>query len=452
MLFHTNLLEKAFPKTNIKKELSISQIMTDSRKQLPHSFFVPIVGEQFDGHQFLHNAIENGAIATFWQADKPLPDSIPADFVIYYVKDTLLALQELATIYLEAVQPFVIGVTGSNGKTTTKDLLYAVMKEKYVTHCTAGNFNNHIGLPLTILQMPQNTEVVILEMGMNHFGEIELLANIARPNIAIITNIGESHIEHLGSREGIAQAKLEIISQFRTDGKLIVDGDEPLLNNVAVDTIRCGFGGNNDVVISNVDVKQDRTEFMLQLNERYTIPLIGKHHAKNASYAIMVGQLLGMTAEEMNRGLASIQSSGMRFELMTGKHGVQLINDAYNASPTSMKGAIEVVKALPSYQTKIIVLGDILELGEYSESYHRSIAEVISKPIDLVYTYGEQAYFITKQLKENKIDVVTEHFQTKELLIKALLERLNHETVILFKASRAMAFESIVEACLDENE
>lgn len=451
MLFNVQFLNEIFPTNQQTKEsekFHIDHMMTDSRKQIDNSLFIPIVGEQFDGHNYLLQAIENGAVACFWEEKNPLPRDIPSSFPVFFVSDTTLALQQLASAYLQSVNPTVIGVTGSNGKTTTKDLLYALLSEKYRTHRTAGNFNNHIGLPLTILQMPLQTELVVLEMGMDSFGEIERLAQIAKPNMAIITNIGESHIENLGSREGIAKAKLEIISSFTEEDQLFIDGDEPLLDHINVRTTRCGFSSHNDLVITDIHVDGQTTSFTIEpFEERYIVPLIGKHHAKNATLAISVAKQLGLTKQQIDQGLKALDQTAMRFEFIEGKNNAQLINDAYNASPTSMKAAMDVLKSLEPYETKVAVLGDVLELGDFSESLHRSIAEVITSPIDVVYTYGKQAQFITKQLEENNSEVKHEHFATKELLIEALSPLLNEKTIILFKASRGMAFETLVEAC-----
>ena len=207
------------------EDLTIENVQFDTRKSTKGSLFVPLKGAN-DGHDFIHSAIENGATASFWSA--PL-DQAPAHFPVIQVEDSLLALQQLAKYYLEKIGPKVVGITGSNGKTTTKDMTEAVLSAKYNVHKTQGNFNNHIGLPITILEMPSDTEVVILEMGMNHAGEIELLSKLAQPDIAVITMIGESHIEYLGSRAGIADAKMEITAGLKETGCLIFPGEEPLL-------------------------------------------------------------------------------------------------------------------------------------------------------------------------------------------------------------------------------
>ena len=225
-------IKTVFPeiKGKLSNENQHVEIMTDSRERVDNGLFIPIIGERFDAHQFIEQAIENGAVAALWDRKKEIPSTIPESFVFFFVDDTAQALQQLAKKYRQDVNPIVIGITGSNGKTTTKDLVSSVLATKYRTHRTVGNFNNEIGMPLTILQMKDDTEVLVVEMGMSDFGEIDRLTNIAQPDYAIITNIGESHIEHLGSREGIAKAKLEITNGLKRDGKLLIDGDEKLLD------------------------------------------------------------------------------------------------------------------------------------------------------------------------------------------------------------------------------
>lgn len=442
-------LHQIFPnyKGEIQKEITINEIMTDSRTSHECALFVPIVGDNFNGHDFIQGAVKNGAIAALWDKTIDIPDNVPASFLFFLVDDTVKGLQQLAKAYREKINPTVIGITGSNGKTTTKDLLYAVLKEKYRTHATAGNFNNHIGLPLTILQMPATTEMLILEMGMNHFLEIDVLTKIAEPDYAVITNIGESHIEHLGSRAGIAKAKLEITNGLHKEGLLIIDGDELLLQRLRKEphVITCGFGDSNNVQVTDVELRNNETTFEIE-RSNYSIPLLGTHHAKNASYVVTIAKKLGMKTEEIMHGLQSLRQSDMRFEWITGKNGVTLINDAYNASATSMKAAIEVVKQLDDFTRKIVVLGDILELGTYAVEMHQAVAEAIDTPIDYVFTYGTHAKTITDTVAKKKSTIKVKHVDTKEELIHLLEKYVTMDTVILFKASRGMAFEQLVDS------
>ncbi|WLR52246.1 UDP-N-acetylmuramoyl-tripeptide--D-alanyl-D-alanine ligase [Bacillus tianshenii] len=429
-----------------KDNVIIRSVFIDSRKQVEKGLFVPIQGERFDGHEFLKGAIENGAIAALWQKDVEVPAYVPNDFPLYFVADTLTALQELSKFYLQTVQPEVIGITGSNGKTTTKDFIEAVMKKKYRTHKTAGNFNNHIGLPLTILAMPAHTEVLILEMGMNNFGEISFLSTLAKPNAAVITNIGESHLEQLKTREGIAKAKMEIMDGLQTGGHVMIDGDEPLLTTRlhGNKVITCGFGSDNNTFISDVELSETEMTFSLNGEESYTLETLGKHHAKNASYAIVLGKMHDISSEDIQAGLKEVEVTGMRFQREIGTNGVLLINDAYNASPTSMKAAIETVKQIGGYKRYVVVLGDMYELGEQEEALHRSVAEAITEPITHLFTIGEKAKWIADEYKKVGEKCIVHAYNDKDAAFSELQKLADSETVILFKSSRKLALETLV--------
>ncbi|MEI3606724.1 UDP-N-acetylmuramoyl-tripeptide--D-alanyl-D-alanine ligase [Pseudogracilibacillus sp. SE30717A] len=451
-MFTLNDLQELFPRTkgNISTNFTIEKVITDSRTKTENALFVPIIGNTFDGHKFIQQAIENGAIAALWDEKVEIPNHLPEGFVIYTVGDTIEALQHLAKAYRNKVNPIVIGITGSNGKTTTKDLIKSVLQTKRKTHATAGNFNNHIGLPLTILEMPADTEILITEMGMSDFGEIKTLSNIAMPDYAIITNIGESHIEHLGSRSGIAEAKLEIRHGLKEDGILLIDGDEILLETIKAEAnvISCGMADTNTVVISNISVQDNVTDFSLN-GEQFTIPLLGAHHAKNASFAITVARDLDYDKINIQKGLKTFNQSTMRFEKMTGKNGATIINDAYNASATSMKAGIEVVKQLSGFKHKGLVLGDILELGEHAKTLHLTVADVIDESIQFVYTFGESANEISALVKNEHPTIRCKHFLTKSDLTHELSKELNADTLLFFKASRGMKFEEIIESILE---
>jgi len=451
MLYSTRWLATIFPNNEgkISDNQIIESVSIDSRNIEGRTLFVPIVGENFNGHDFVEDAITKGAIAFFWDKSYDLPVNIPNDVAIFYVNDTIDALQLLAKEHRKKINPFVVGITGSNGKTTTKDIVTAVINTSFKTYGTKGNFNNHIGLPLTIVNMPTNTEVLVLEMGMNDFGEIEQLSRLAEPDIGIIVNIGESHIEFLKSREGIAKAKLEIVSGLKEDGYLIVDGDEPLLQHLHEKpcTITCGYEENNDVVISNVNQKSlTETTFQLTSGEKYTLPLVGTHNVLNASFAIAIGKRLKIKPKTIQQGLNNLQLTSMRMEFSQGQNGVTIINDAYNASPTSMRAAINIVKQLDEYSTKVLVLGDILELGDYGEQFHKDVAKTINRPISAVITYGELSQIISNHVAASSDMIETEHFTEADQLIGYLQQYLNEDTVILFKASRSMYFENLVKA------
>ncbi|ASK63584.1 UDP-N-acetylmuramoylalanyl-D-glutamate--2,6-diaminopimelate ligase [Virgibacillus phasianinus] len=449
MLFTTNWISTIFRNYSGVAEdtIQINEVVTDSRTRSSKSLFIPIVGENFDGHDFIKQAFDNGAVATIWNKNKELPSFLPTEFPVFFVDDTLRALQGLAAAYRKEIDPVVIGITGSNGKTTTKDLIASVMKSSYKTHATNGNFNNEIGLPLTVLAMDRKTEVLVLEMGMSNFGEIERLSKIALPDYAVITNIGESHIEYLGSREGIAKAKSEIVTGMTGNGYLLIDGDEPLLSafHSKDRVIRCGFNTGNTVEINQVKISQDHTGFVLADGASYSVPLLGSHHALNATFAITLAKLMSIDSGVIQQALSSLQLTSMRFEMVSGRNDVSIINDAYNASPTSMKAAIDVVKQMSGFSTKILVLGDILELGEHAQSFHESIADVIDDSVSVLFTLGDQAKSINKKVTAMENGVVCKHFSTKEELAHGLEFYLNKDTLVLFKASRGMQFEKIID-------
>ncbi|MBC5635872.1 UDP-N-acetylmuramoyl-tripeptide--D-alanyl-D-alanine ligase [Ornithinibacillus sp. BX22] len=449
MLFTCNWLSDVFP--NVKGKMDgdkqIKTFFTDSRIVSEDALFIPIVGEKFDGHEFIMQALENGAIASLWDKSKQLPEGLPEDFLIFYVDDTTKALQHLASCYRDEVNPIVVGITGSNGKTTTKDIVAAIAKEEYKTHFTDGNFNNEFGLPFTILSMQRDTEMLVLEMGMSSFGEIELLSNIAKPDYAIITNIGESHIEYLGSREGIAKAKLEIVSGLKKHGKLIIDGDEALLSHVHQNenVVKVGFSEHNDFIISNIELLREKTSFTGSDGIAYTVSLLGSHNAKNAGFGIALGELIGIDKDKIQHALNSLTLTGMRLEMLTGKNGVAIINDAYNASPTSMMAAIQVVQKMNGFSNKVLVLGDIYELGADSKSLHETVADAVNESISYIYTVGEDSAVIGRAVKRKYPEMIVKHFSQKEEVLPELRQHLNQDTLILFKASRGMKLESIIE-------
>ncbi|HEX7063873.1 MAG TPA: UDP-N-acetylmuramoyl-tripeptide--D-alanyl-D-alanine ligase [Bacillales bacterium] len=446
MKWTRNELLELFPSHHgdVTSVSAVTEIFTDSRKHSKNGLFIPIAGERFDGHEFLAQAIERGATAALWQINRPRPEHIPSDFPLLLVDNTVEGLQRLAKDHLRKVSPFVAAVTGSNGKTTTKDIIEAVLSQRYRTHKTEGNFNNHIGLPLTLLAMPEDCEAVILEMGMNHFGEISALSLLAEPDAAVITNIGESHIEFLGSREGIAKAKMEIVEGLKPAGKVIYDGDEPLLAPLKeFSSVSCGYLEGNHIQITSVEAMESGLEFSLRGEEtQYLIPMLGKHNVKNASFAIAVARELGLSDSEVSNALKHLSITKMRFEQLEGQNGALLINDAYNASPTSMKAAIEAIRDLKGYARKVLVLGDMYELGMNEKAFHESVAEVIKPPITDVMTVGGRARWIAQAINCDSIRVSS--YDSKEEVFTAVKALMAPDTIALFKASRGVGLETVV--------
>lgn len=419
-------------------------VSTDTRTLMPGALFVPLVGARFDGHHFVQEALKRGASATLWQRDRGIP---PGPAIV--VEDTLAALQRLAHAYRRELRARVVGVTGSNGKTTTKDLIAAVLAQRYRVHKTQGNLNNHIGVPLTLLSAPEDAEVVVCEMGMSGRGEIARLSRIAEPHLAVITAIGEAHLAQLGSREAIAEAKLEIVVGLDAKGALFVDGDEPLLDRAeehfAGTVVRCGFGHRcqwraEDVAFQGLDGMTFRVG-----DERYAVPIPGRHNVKNALYAVAVGRTLGLTPEEVRRGLSGAAITGMRTERVRGVGGVTVLNDAYNANPTSMRASLELLVALP-FARRVAVLGDMLELGPEEEALHRAVGRAIDPArVHWLVTVGPRARWIAEGAKEAGFPAARiQCVETPDEAADAVLPLADSNTVILVKASRGMALEELV--------
>lgn len=427
---------------------TIKGVSIDSRVINNQNLFIPFKGENVDGHKYVAQALKDGAGAVFYQKDVTLDKNI--DGPVIWVENTLKALQQLAKAYLEFVGSQVIAVTGSNGKTTTKDMIESVLKPQFKVKKTQGNYNNEIGLPLTILELDQDTEISILEMGMSGFNEIELLSNLAEPNIAIITNIGESHMQELGSREGIAQAKAEIITGLRSNGVFIYDGDEPLLEShvtkiLDADIVSIGKDKDNTLVCQIEDIENAGIVFNINGGERFDLPILGEHNMKNATIAIAVGKRLGLSHDIIFNNLRKVELTGMRMEQHYTSDNKLVINDAYNASPTSMKAAIDTLSIMKG--RKIIVLGDVLELGPDSQMMHENVGRYLEgKNIDALFTFGAASKFISNTGKAHVTQA--EHYEDKQALITTLQNYVQSEDKILVKGSRGMKLEEVVEALI----
>ncbi|WP_062106611.1 UDP-N-acetylmuramoyl-tripeptide--D-alanyl-D-alanine ligase [Bacillus niameyensis] len=431
------------------KEHSIKGVAFDTRIIEEGNLFVPLRSEKADGHQYVQMALENGAAAVLWQKDEPNP---PKNAPVLIVEDTLLALQELAHSYRKQVAPKVVGITGSNGKTTTKDIAASVFSEKYRVHKTDGNFNNHIGLPITILLMPEDTEVLILEMGMNHTGEISVLTKIACPDVAIITNIGEAHLQELGSRKAIAEAKLEIIEGLTENGLLVYPGSELLVSSKVSSLHQYRFqtfgeSSENDLYPAQIKIDENGSTFIVPglSNESLFIPLAGNHNVQNALAVILAARELFIPTSSIKQGLKSVKMSNMRMEWHQGIKGTKILNDAYNASPTSMRAVISMFSNMKG--EKIVVLGDMLELGEEEINYHQQIGDELDpRKIKYVFTYGNLGKYIAKAAKQHFKDDHVFAFTNKDELIATLTSKIIGNEIILFKASRGVKLEEVVDA------
>ena len=422
----------------------LTAVSTDSRRIPQEALFLPLAGERFDGHDFIGKALENGAAAVMsHRACEEYP--VPA----LYVGNTSQALLDLAGGYRMMCGGSVVGVTGSVGKTTTKELLYAVLAQQFRAEKTEGNLNNEIGLPLTLMRMTKDTEVMVAEMGMNHFGEIEYLGAMVRPDIAVISNIGDAHIEYLGSREGILKAKCEIFEHLKADGVAILNGDDALLDTVTLPQriVRCGQSEHcetriSDIVDHGVDgitctVTTSRDTYAL------TIPAPGEHMAYSASMAVAVGEELGLSREEIVRGVAAYEPTGSRMRVIRLPGGRVLLDDCYNANPQSVTAALEVL-GRTDCERRVAVLGDMGELGDLTDQAHFNAGALAAMlGIDFVIAIGSKAARIADGAAMSGGDVV--HFATKEEALHTVREQLRPNTSMLIKASHSMRFERLTE-------
>ena len=428
-------------------DICVSNITIDTRKINEKDFFIPIKGNNFDGHSFIDSAFKKGAICVL-SADKYRKYDKP----VIYVDDTREALKDFAQYYISLFNIPVIAITGSVGKTTTKDIIASVLSQKYNVVKTEGNFNNEIGLPLTIFNINYETEVVVLEMGMNNFGEIHNLSKIAKPNIAVITNIGVSHIENLGSREGILKAKCEIFDYMNKNDKAVLNIDDDLLstieNKYTFDIFWYGIKNKGNIYADNIlknGVNSISCDIFIN-NDSFNvnIPVPGEHMVLNAMSATIVGDILGLSLLQIKKGIEEFVPSKMRMSVIKTKNNTTIINDVYNANPISMKSAIDVI--CEAEEKKICILGDMFELGEFANDMHYEIGYYISKKnIDKVICIGDLSKNIYEAILLNKsIDVF--YYNTKEQFIKNDLDNIiDIGSIILVKASRGMQFEEIVE-------
>ena len=438
-------------KNNISsfQDVTIQGVTIDSRKIQPGNLFIPFKGEHSDGHNYVEAALKSGAAAALWQKDVPNP---PANLPILIVEDTLEAIQELARSYRNELHVKVVGITGSNGKTTVKDMTANLLSLQYRVKKTEGNYNNHLGMPLTILALDEDTEIAVLEMGMSGKGEIEFLTKLARPNVAIITNIGEAHLQDLGSREAIAEAKLEIVQGLQDDGLLIYMGDETILKdglasaNRNINTQTFGRSHQNDLYPVEIETKQNGSRFKVnKVDFEFHLPVLGAHNVLNALSAMLTAHYFNIPYEKMNDGFVHLKLTQMRMELVEGAKGERIINDAYNASPTSMRAAIDLISNLPDYERKIVVLGDMLELGEKEKEFHYEMGKSLDpQKINYVFTFGPLA----EQIAQGAMTVFPSDrvfsFLDKQSLMDQLVKRTDKETLILVKASRGMKLEEVV--------
>ncbi|WP_159883942.1 UDP-N-acetylmuramoyl-tripeptide--D-alanyl-D-alanine ligase [Paenibacillus puerhi] len=431
-------------------------VSKDSRTLSPGNLYIPLIGEAFDGHRFAEAAFEGGASASLWQSDHPeLPEGRP----LVVVDDCLAALQRLAAAYKAQLSVRIVGITGSNGKTTTKDLTAAVLSTAYSVHKTSGNYNNHIGLPLTLLELSEDSDIAVLEMGMSGRGEIELLSSLAGPELAVITNIGDAHLLQLGSREEIARAKTEILAGLQPGGTLVYNGDEPLMElalaelaqsgDRPVDSysrVRFGAGTGNDLFPSGISMDRKESRFTLGAagGREFAIPLLGAHNVLNALAAYAVGRHFGLDDSSIAKGLSGVKVTGMRIEVLEAPGGLTIWNDAYNASPTAMRAALALLHEAKGFERKYACLGDMLELGPDEAELHREVGRFLDPAqVAGVFTFGPLSLHLAEGAKERFPEGTVWHFREKEELAHALQAVASPRDVVLIKGSRGMRMEQI---------
>lgn len=447
----------AWTKGEAKGEAVLSAISTDSRQIPEQALFLPIKGERFDAHDFIEKAVGNGAAAVVSHREN---ETYPVPTL--YVQDTAQALLDIAGGYRRECSARVIGVTGSVGKTTTKELMYAVLSQAFHAQKTQGNLNNEIGLPLTLFQMTADTEVMVAEMGMNHFGELSRMTAAAQPDIAVITNIGTSHIEFLGSREGICKAKLEILEGLQPDGFAVLCGDEPLLWEKR-DALSCQiitYGVDNKKCDLTADLKPDGTfdivnnslpSAQLPIGARLAakINLPGAHNICNALAAVAVGLLLGETTADIAAGLAAYEASGMRQNIYE-QNGYHIFSDCYNASPDAMEAALKVLGGMAAGGRRFAVLGSMLELGSYAEEGHQRAGRAAAENADALYAYGPDAAAMVAGAQAGGLQNAYA-FDDHASLVARLRTDAKPGDALLFKGSRGMKMEQALALFLGED-
>lgn len=428
----------------------------DTRTISNNDIYIGIKGEKFDGNLFWKEALLKGAKGVIVQ-DVEFSEEDLENFrekIIIKVNNTLHALYDLAKYKRKQYNVPVIAITGSVGKTSTKDIIASVVSQKYKTLKTIGNNNNNIGLPMTILNADEDIEAMVLEMGMNHFGEIKLLSQIAKPNICVITNIGTSHIGNLGSRENILKAKLEILEGAETP-YIIINNDNDLLskwynqNKDGFDIVTYGIDNKSDIMPVEIEMMEDKSKFTITLNNeinKITVNVGGKHFITNSLCAIAVGLKLNIENNKIKQGIETFQLTKNRMEIIELKNGIKIINDAYNSSVESVEASLKYLKNIKECR-KIAILGDVLETGEFEQKIHEKIGEiVVENNVDILICNGKASQYIIERVKKlgfNEKDLY--YFDDRKEIVNLVKKIVKPKDVILIKASNGMKFFEISE-------
>ena len=437
----------------------ITGVSIDSRNVIKDSLFIPIKGATVNGHSFVKDAIKNGVTATLWNIDEPNP---PLDIAVILVEDTVKGLQGLSRYYRNKLKTKIVGVTGSNGKTSTKDITAAILSQKYKTQKTMGNYNTEIGVPFTLLSLNEDCEAAVIEMGMERKGEIDFLTDLVQPAVAIITSVGLVHIDNFPSIEEIAKAKLEIVKGIKDGGLFIYFGDDRLIEETVRNTEinesirKQTFGLNKNNTIWLKEFNQDLDGITIRVSDEsfdeLHIDILGKHQALNAMAAILAAQEFGMNPEEIRSGLLKIEKTGLRNEVIN-INKCKILNDCYKSNPVSINAALNIFELFKS-KKKIAVLGDMLGYREMSHDIHYNVGEnLLHYHIDELITIGKEAKYIAKAAKENTNIKSIVEFDTKEEAALYLKKYLSEDCTILVKGSRFLKLEYIANKLKEwENE
>lgn len=430
----------------------------DTRQIKPGDVYIGIKGEHHNGNDIYEDALEKGASVCILQ-DIVIPDNIKERYAnrsIVIVEDTIRALQKLATYKRSMYDIPVVAITGSVGKTSTKDIVASVMSKEFNVLKTEGNYNSQLGVALTVLRLKNHTAMVV-ELGMSELGEISRLTDIVKPTVAVITNIGTAHIGILGSRENILRAKLEILEGLQSDGKVVINNDNDLLHQWSLnssgryDVVTYGMENVSNVMAYNTVFTEEGSDYDVDVKEktyRVHIGIGGNHFVSNSLCAIAVGRIFHISMEHILDGIAHFELTKRRMQVEKLPNQVTIINDCYNANCDSMKAAVEYLSKLDDY-TKIAVLGDMLELGEYSEELHKEVGKKVSKEkIDILITVGTEAKGIAAEAYKEGMDAQNIYvFENNEQAINLLKEFIQKGNVaVLIKASNGMNFQEIANA------
>ena len=430
-----------------KKHLEVTAITTDSRKVEEGCLFVPIAGNRVDGHDFIPEVMKKGALVTL--SEKILGNT---DFPYILVDSTLQAVKDIAEFYLESLKIPVVGITGSVGKTSTKEAIASVLKEKYNTLKTQGNFNNELGLPLTVFRLREEHEIAVLEMGISDFGEMSRLAKIAKPDTCVITNIGTCHLENLGDRDGVMKAKTEVFSFLKENGKIVLNGDDDKLSTISnykgITPVFFGLSHGCEIYADEIKSRGLKgTECTIHAGTdriRVFVPAPGLHMVYNALAAAAVGKIYGLEKEQIKHGIESIEALSGRFRMIETEK-LLIVDDCYNANPMSMKASLDVLR--DGEGRRVAILGDMGELGENEVRLHQEVGEHAGKcGIDICICAGDLSKHIADGARAVNPDLTVIYEKDKQELLKKLPDYVCKGDTILVKASHFMGFEDIVKA------